>query len=371
MEMSVQIKAMLATHHLPEESMPWMAEVRRVFGELIIFIDENRVTAGTESRAKSVGTRVHHYKVNTWYDADWGAMASACKSDWVFVIDYDEQLSPEWWQDSWRQMLKTTEFTHFRCPRRWVVPGGRYITSSPFWPDLQLRLVRNGIAGTTFPTKLHDLIYVPGPGGLFQHLALYHHNLWLWSRAAREDKVRHYEGLRPGGGLRRYYLYEDFSYRTATLPEAMAWDRDREVLQMDALPPDAIARISLHVSAVPAAVGVSETFWIDATVKNATNRPLVALPPYAVHLAYHWIQESTRLMVMFEGERSDLFPCVRANDSMQCWMRVEAPSLPGKYILQATMLQESVYWFEDVQPGILQEFEVVVSDRQDRRTETS
>jgi hypothetical protein len=368
--MSVQIKAMLATHHLPEESMPWMAEARRVFGELVIFVDENRATAGTKSRAKSVGTCVHHYKVDTWYDGDWGGMARACESDWVFVIDYDEQLSHEWQQDSWRQILQTTEFTHFWCPRRWVVPGGRYITSSPLWPDFQLRLVRNGVAGTAFPTKLHDLIHVPGPGGFFQHLALYHHNLWMWSRAVREDKVRQYEGLRPGGGLRRYYLYEDFSYRTATLPEAMEWDADREVLQMDALPPHAIAGISLNVSGVPDAVGVSETFWIDATVKNATNKPLAALPPYAVRLAYHWIQGSTRQMVVFEGDRSELFPCVQANDSLQCSMRVEAPSLPGKYILQATMLQELVCWFEDVQPDILQEFEVLVSDKQDRPTGT-
>ena len=291
-------------------------------------------------------------------------MARACESDWVFVIDYDEQLSPEWQQDSWRQILETTEFTHFWCPRRWVVPGGRYVTSSPLWPDLQLRLLRNRITGTTFPTELHDKIHVPGPGGLFQHLALYHHNLTLWSRAAREDKVQHYDQLRPGGGLKRYYLYEDFGYRTATLPEAKAWDVDREVLPMDpqALPTSAIAGISLDVGAVPSAVGVSQTFWIDATVRNATDRPLVGLPPYPVCLAYHWIEASTRQMVVWEGTRSELFPSVPADDSMQCWMRVEAPNLPGTYTLQATMMQESVCWFESIQADILQEFDVVVSE---------
>lgn len=364
--MSVQITAMLATHHLPEESMPWMAEARRVFGELVIFIDENRATAGTDIRAKSVGTRVHHYKVNTWYDGDRGGMARACGSDWVFAIDYDEQLSPEWQQDSWRQILETTQLTHFWCPRRWVVPGGRYIASSPLWPDLQLRLVRNGVAGTAFPAKLHDLIQVPGVGGLFQHLGLYHHNLWLWSRAAREDKVRQYEELRVGGGMSRYYLYEDFGYRMARLPEAMAWDVDREVLQMDVLQADEIARISLDVGAVPGAVGVSGTFWINVTVTNATNKRLTAMPPYSVRLAYHWIQQSTRQMVVFNGDRSELFPCVQENDSLHCWMRVEAPSLPGNYILQTTMVQEFVCWFENIRPDILQEFEVVVSDIGDR-----
>ena len=123
MESSVQIMAMLPTHHLPEAAMPWMAEARKVFGGLVILIDENRATAGTESRAKSVATRVHLHPADTWYENDRAAMARACESDWVFVIDYDEQLSPEWQQDSWRQIRQTTEFTHFWCPRRWVVPG--------------------------------------------------------------------------------------------------------------------------------------------------------------------------------------------------------------------------------------------------------
>jgi hypothetical protein len=362
----MQIKAMLATHNLPEESLPWMEEVRNVFGELIIFIDEKRVTAGTESRAKSVATRVHHHRANTWYEWDLGAMARACESDWVFIIEYDEQLSPEWQQDSWRQILETTELTHFWCPRRWVVPGGRYITSTPWWPDYQLRLVRNGVAGTTFSTRLHDTIFIPGPGGHFQHLALYHHVLWLRSRAEREERVRYYEQLRPGGGLGYYYLYEDYGCPTATLPEAMEWDADREVLQMETLPPEAIARVSLDVGTVPTEVGLAEMFWIEVTVKNATNVPLASLPPFPVHLAYHWICES-RQMVVFDGQRTELFPSVPANDCVRYRMTVVAPSLPGKYILQTTMVQEAVCWFEDVRPDILQEFEVMVSDKLDRR----
>jgi hypothetical protein len=358
------ITGLLPTHHLPEESMPWMAEARKVFGELVVFIDENRATAGTESRAKSVGTRVHHFKAKTWYDSDWGAMARACDSDWVFFIDYDEQLSPEWQQDSWRQILETTDFTHFWCPRRWVVPGGRYISAGPWWPDPQLRLLRNGVAGSTFPTELHDQFCIPGSGGHFQHLALHHHNLWMWSRAAREDKVQFYERLRPGRGLGHYYQYEDYACPIVTLPEATAWDADQEVLRMgapcDALVPDEIARISLEVGAVPSAVNASETFWIDAIVRNATSRPLPALPPCPVRLGYHWIQGATRQMVVFDGHRTELFPCVRANDSNHYWMRVESPNVPGNYILQTTVVQDGVSWFEHVRPDILQEFEVVV-----------
>ena len=62
--MNTLIKPMVATHHLPEESLSWMLEARRVFGELEIFIDANRVTPGTEARAQSVATGVHYSKVD-------------------------------------------------------------------------------------------------------------------------------------------------------------------------------------------------------------------------------------------------------------------------------------------------------------------
>jgi hypothetical protein len=358
--MPALIKPMVATHHLPEESLPWMVEARKVFGELDIFLDENRVTPGTEARAKSVATGVHYSKVDSWYDADWGGMAAACKSDWVLDVDYDEQISPDWHHETWRRLLETTECTHFWCPRRWVVPGGRYVTSAPLWPDLQLRVIRNGVPGTAFPAKLHDLIHVPGRGGLLQHLGLYHHNLTLWSRAAREEKVRQYEALRSGGGLRRYYLYEDFSYRMAPLPDALAIDPEREVLHMDPLTPAAIGRISLDVRDVPAAVAVSEAFWLDATVTNATDTPLVALPPYAVRLSYHWLDAATRQVTVFDGDRSEVFPCVPATGSREYQMGVEPPGRPGTYVLQATMVQESVGWFESVRPEIVREFDIAV-----------
>ena len=41
-------------------------------------------------------------------------------------------------------------------------------------------------------------------------------------------------------------------------------------------------------------------------------------------------------------------------------MEIVAPDQPGEYILQTTMVQEGVRWFEEVRPGIVQEFGVSV-----------
>ena len=178
--------------------MSWMEEARNVFDELVIFIDEYRATPATIRRAEQVATRTYPHKARTWFDADFGAMARACKAEWVFLLEYDEQLSPEWHTGKWRQILGATPFTHFWVPRRWILPHGRYIAADPWSPDFQLRLFRN-VDTTTFHTTLHGTISVAGRSACFRSLAIHHHVLWILSRAQREEKVRYYEQLRPVG----------------------------------------------------------------------------------------------------------------------------------------------------------------------------
>ena len=359
----MRIKALLVTHDIPEESIPWMAEVRDIFDELIIFIDEKRVTPGTVNRAREVGSRVHYHKAETWFDWDLAAKARACESDWVFTIERDEQLSPEWRQPQWRQILAGTQLTHFWVPRRWVVPGDRYITAAPWWPDSHPRLVRTDVSGASFPTRLHDFACIPGPGGYLRNLAIHHHVLWLCSRATREERVRYYEQLRPGGGLGHYYLYEDYAPPEAPLPKPVQVEVDREILRMEKLPPEEVSKISLEVNAAPAVVHVSALFSLDARVESAVNETLSSAPPHPVSLSYHWMEKANRQMIVFDGSRSALFPGLEANATGRYAMAIIAPDQPGDYILQTTMVQDGVGWFEDIRPGIVREFDVSVIAR--------
>lgn len=360
----MRVNAMLVTHHLPEESMPWMAEVRAVFDELVIFVDENRVKTGTVDRARKVGSRVHLYKADTWYEWDLGSKARACESDWVFQIEYDEQLSPEWQQDGWRQLLETTNFTHFWILRRWTVPGGRYICDNPWWPDFQLRLFRNNVEGAAFPAKLHDRIYIPGLGAGFRSLIIHHHVLALWSRAEREKRARLYDEMRPGEGGGHYYVYEKYRPSEAPLPESNSVNLDQEVIQMDRLSDEDVSRISIKLRTVLREVTVSEMFWLEVEVANATTVPLYSCPPFPVHLSYHWIQPATQQMIVFSGERSGVFPCAPSNAVTPWKMVVVAPREPGKYILQIAVVQDGIRWFEEVNPAILQELVISVTAKE-------
>lgn len=357
----MRVNAILATHDLSEESIDWMTEARDIFDELVIFIDEERVTSGTVKRAQRVATRVHYHKSATWYEWDLASMARACESDWVFLIERDEQLSAEWHQPQWRHILETTEFTHFWIPRRWVVPGRRYITAPPWWPDFQLRLLRNNLEGTAFPKRLHDPIRVPGLGGSFCNLAIHHHVLWLCSRANREDRIRYYEQLRPGEALGHYYLYEQYRPSMAPLPTGGRLDINDEICWMEKLQSEDISKLSLKVDGMPKALRPSEVFWLDAEVTNATSKTIYSTFPFPVRLAYHWAEKATRRVLVFDGDRTELFPGTPPNATGAYAMTIRAPKEPGEYILQTTMVQENVCWFEEVRPDILQEFVLSVS----------
>jgi hypothetical protein len=358
----MRITALVPTHHLPEESMAWITDARNVFDEVIVLIDQKRATPGTVARAEKVATNVVRNNRDMWYDPDRFSLLAGSNSDWIFILEYDEQLSPEWQQqDRWREILETTRFTHFWIPRRWMVSGDQYIASSPWCHDAQLRLFRNNLEGTAFPTKLHDVIRVPGPGACFQNLSIHHHVLWLLSRAMREDKVRHYEQLRPDLGEGHYYLYEDYSPSTASLPKPAKLDLKREIRWVDKLSPEEVIKVSLEVGAVPRKVRVSEMFELNVEVTNATSVTIHSYPPLPVHLAYHWIEKATRRMFLFDGNRTKLSPCVGPAESVRYRMMVMAPNQPGEYILQTTMVQEGVCWFEDVSPENLQEFILLVT----------
>jgi hypothetical protein len=357
----MRVNAMLVTNDLMPQSLPWMAEAREIFDELVIFIDKRRATAGTLHRAHKVATRVHPYQANAWYDWDLGAMAKACESEWVFILDYDEQLSPEWHQAEWRQILETRAFTHFWLPRRWIVQPDRYIAVDPWWPDFQLRLLKNNLKGTTFPSRLHDTIYVPGQGAYLQNLAIHHHVLWLLSRKTRKEKAGRYEQMRPGGGLGYLYLHEDYPVLKARIPKPRKVQAKQEIRWMDKLLPNEIPKVSCRIAGVPPIVRPSELFWIDAAVTNATSRPLYPFPPFPVRLAYHWLKRATRRVVVFEGLRSGLFPGVLPGETTESRMSIVAPPRAGEYILQTSLVQDHVRWFDELQPDIQREFFISVA----------
>jgi glycosyltransferase involved in cell wall biosynthesis len=134
-----------------------------------------------------------------------------------------------------------------------------------------------------------------------------------------------------------------------------------DLIRMDKLSAEDVAAIALEVTgAPPREVNASATFKLKARVTNASDKVLYSVPPCPVRLAYHWIEQTTRQMVVLDGNRSALFPGANPNTSESYPVTVLAPAEAGEYVLQITMVQEGVCWFESIRPEILQEFAVFV-----------
>jgi hypothetical protein len=148
-------------------------------------------------------------------------------------------------------------------------------------------------------------------------------------------------------------------------PLAARFRRERELfyprsVRTEKLLPEEVSRISLTVSDPQREMRASALSWLDAELTNRANKTLSSLAPCPVRLSYHWIEKTTRRMVIFEGARSGLSPALDPGATKRYPMKIVAPSQPGEYILQITIVQENVCWFEDIRPGIVQEFAVSV-----------
>ena len=188
----------------------WFSNVRRLVDEVVIFVDTTLANNDTHNFARELATTVHDVTGCGFVEAHLEQMVRACSGDWVLRLDSDEQLTANWRDGSWRDLLNGDE-THFTTPRRWIHPEGGFIDCMPWWPDPQMRLFRNDLALLTFPLKIHEPTHVIGPGRHLPDYAIDHHVLRLTSRAEREEKVRRYTKLRPESPLGHYYLFEDFT----------------------------------------------------------------------------------------------------------------------------------------------------------------
>jgi hypothetical protein len=217
------VSCVLLTNGLTAECAGWFANVRRIVDELVIFVDIPRSSDETRAFARGLATTVHEVKGGGFVEAHLQEMVGACSCDWVLRLDSDEQLTANWMEGKWRDLLGG-DVTHFTAPRRWIHPEGGYINREPWWPDPQMRLFRNDPALLTFPRKIHEPTGVTGPGQYLRHFGIDHHVLRLTSRAEREEKVRHYTKLRPELPLGHYYLFEDFA--PAAVPLTDLTDED-------------------------------------------------------------------------------------------------------------------------------------------------
>jgi len=356
----MRVSGLLITHQLTEETDAWFADVNKVVDELVAFVDEERAAPDVRPRLEKFGARIFKTRGPAFYNFDFAEIIRACAGDWVLKVDYDEELSPEWHDRRWREILELDEFSHFWSPRRWITQPGKFIDCEPWWPDWQCRLFRNKPDEITFPTKLHETMRMQGRSAYLRTLAIHHHDLRLASRKAREGKAHAYDRERPGKGLGYFYLFDDYSPPESPLPRGNDFAPGREILGMEALGPEEIQALSLRAASPAKQARPGELFWMEVEVINGSGRELGCGAPFPINLAYHWLDRTAREMIVFDGERTAILPELAPKKTGTWRMFVIAPDKPGEYLLQLTMVQEGVRWLEAENPNLPLEFAITV-----------
>lgn len=133
------------------------------------------------------------------------------------------------------------------------------------------------------------------------------------------------------------------------------------LFRTDALPPAEIAGISLESRQPPLRLAANSSATLAIRLHNKSGRTLNSFSPRPVHFAYHLLRAGDRSMALFEGKRSRLTPAASPGSAWIYHPTFSAPAEPGEYILQVTLVQESVCWFGPAHGAALVEIGVTVT----------
>lgn len=328
--------------------------LREIADELVVGVDDSSTDASEEVAREYADTVIRiphkHYSGLDGNPNHVSAVEAALPfftKDWILRVDHDETLGPSLRnREHLQTLLDDRNTTHYWIPRRWVVPpGDRFIYSHPWHVDAQVRLYRNIPSIIRFSKQVHRHTTVLGQGRVLTHDWLLHWNLVWHTRSQREQKVKFCEGLSQYSGA-DYYLYEGQDYETRPL----------EYVSPSVLPTpdpptagDSMA-CELALLECPAAMVSGKTYSILLGIQNRSTR--VFFPASVgnydanVLLSYHWYREISGQVEVYtwDGPRTMMPSRLPPGECLSAYLDVQAPPEPGKYFLQADLVEESVAW---------------------------
>jgi hypothetical protein len=306
--------------------------------------------------------------LNRWI----GWLHGQCDGEWVLRLEDDEVPSAAL-VNRLPELVAERAPTHYALPRRWLYPApDRYIASHPWWPDYQVRLVRNIPGILSFPGVLHEPIAVLGERRSLD-VPLYHCDCLLAGLDERRRKRERYEGVRAhttidGFPVNAMYTPEDCG-QVATLPvphedllliEKAGIDDGyssevelREATEGDPLPlaeadrfssarivPESAYRARVTLIRPPEALAAGSTSDQEVEVENLGDErwPSEFAGEPLIRLASRWLPGP-------EGPRTAFTETVDPGRSTRATLRVVAPPNAGRHVLEVDVVHEHVRWF--------------------------
>lgn len=144
--------------HNEEEKLP-RALGSSAWADELVVVDCGS-SDGTAGIARAAGARLFSRENSLAVYVNKQFAIDQATSDWVFILDADEEITPELREEIKAAVSTAGELSAFRLPRKnfyfgsWLRHGGKY-------PDTQLRLFRRGQA-RFLPLPVHERLEVKG-----------------------------------------------------------------------------------------------------------------------------------------------------------------------------------------------------------------
>jgi SAM-dependent methyltransferase len=101
---------------------------------------------------------------------------------------------------------------------------------------------------------------------------------------------------------------------------------------------------------------------LPLSVVNLAEVPISSFSAYPILLSYHWGRKSGGVAV-WDGVRTSLPRVMHKGDADDLFMAVRAPEEPGDYLLEVSILEEGMAWYDDPVGSLPLRIETVVTPR--------
>lgn len=356
-------------------------QVARALQSLAAFVDEivvgvdSRIPVQTLAPLRDVADKLLQFEFRAPVDRPRAWLASHCAGDWLFWLDGDEIPSPEI-GPRLRELSLARDVLQYAFTRRWLYGDrSRWLNENPWWPDFQIRMVRNDPASLWF-----GLTHVPiGPAPPIRYLDLpIYHLAALAPRAVRERKIEAYERDLPGmvspaGGPFNEILFTPETHARlapVAVPDAhrrlidAVVDASRAAIppadvQVVRASPNEIDKLSparrLHdddyradIACLDAdtrfAPGVGRSLLLQISNKGRSWWPWGGDKPPIVNVGYHLLDMDGETIV-FDGRRTALPSNLYPGDTILLPVGVDPPDAEGEFVVAFDLVHEHVRWF--------------------------
>lgn len=142
----------------------------RLLSQNIIVIDSES-TDKTASIAKNTDAQVYPFPYSQYVEPSRQFGISQAKTDWVFILDTDERLTPKLAKEIKEKLEKN--ITHYKIPRKNIFGRIQWLKHGGWWPDYQIRLIQKKYF-RNWPKEIHSTPVIDGKQGYITHPVLHY-----------------------------------------------------------------------------------------------------------------------------------------------------------------------------------------------------